>query len=67
MRAFQELKIARTMKSFHPDGREADETEGLIAAAQAAGAVRGLLEVTEGYYPTCQGSLLRPLPHYIYL
>ncbi|KAK9844038.1 hypothetical protein WJX81_002646 [Elliptochloris bilobata] len=63
----EELKIARTMKSFHADGRESDETGGLVAAARGAGALRGLLEVTEGYYPTCQGSLLRPLAEYIYL
>ena len=63
----QELKVARTMKSFSPDGRESDEASGLVTAARAAGAARGLLEVTDGYYPTCQGSLLRPLPLYIFL
>ena len=63
----QELKIARTMKSFAPDGRQSDDTAGLAMAARDAGASRGLLEITEGYYPTCQGSLLRPLPQYVFL
>lgn len=63
----QELKIARTMKSFASDGRQSDDTAGLAMAARAAGAGRGLLEITEGYYPTCQGSLLRPLQQYVFL
>jgi len=45
--------VSRTMQSFHPDGHQ----DGL----------EDLLEVSEGFYPACQGSLLRPLPQYIYL
>jgi len=60
----QELRVSRTMQSFHPDGHQ-DGLEDLLEGA--AGAPRGLLEVSEGFYPACQGSLLRPLPQYIYL
>ena len=62
----QELRVSRTMQSFHPDGHQ-DGLEDLLEGAAAAGAPRGLLEVSEGFYPACQGSLLRPLPQYIYL
>ena len=57
--------MSRTMQSFHPDGHQ-DGLEDLLEGAAAAGAPRGLLEVSEGFYPACQGSLLRPLPQYIY-